>query len=306
MINPIRRHWRALALAGLAGIAAAASLFLYGLREAHQMPVVRRTALDIAGLPAGTPPVTLALLSDIHFGNAAMRAGRLDAIVDQVNAARPDAIVIVGDFVNGKRGQHAGLDTSALTAALARLRAPLGVYATLGNHEYYYNPARIAGALRSAGITVLDNAAAQVGPVVLVGISDRVTRHDNVGRAIASARRLGGPEIAVTHAPGNMAWLPPRFTTVLAGHTHCGQVVLPVVGSVMRLTPLLKGKYYIWPRYTCGIVRDGPRTTVITGGLGSGGVPIRIGAPPDWWLITLRATAISGPTDPDIRSESSR
>lgn len=292
------RHWRALAM--LAGTLAmlAGGMFLYGLREAHQMPVVRRTTLVLPGLDPQAPPITLALLSDIHFGNAGMRRARLDAIVDQVDRAQPDVIVIVGDFVNAKKGRYSPLDTRSLTAALSRLHAPLGVYATLGNHEFFYYPGRVVAVLKAAGIEVLDNSAVQVGPLTLVGVSDRVTRHDDVGKAIAATRGLYGPQILVTHAPTNLAWLPPRFTTVLAGHTHCGQVVLPGLGSVMRLTPLLKGKYYIWPRYTCGIVHDGARTTVITGGLGPGGVPIRIGAPPDWWLITLRGKAISAPKDP--------
>ena len=102
-----------------------------------------------------------------------------------------------------------------------------------------------------------------------------------------AARRLGGVPIVLTHSPDLVPDLPVDQPLVLAGHTHCGQVVLPWIGPLVMHAPSDHWRQLYNPRYRCGIVRDGTRTTIVTAGVGSGTSPIRIGAMPDWWLITL-------------------
>ncbi|MEN9682446.1 MAG: hypothetical protein RIQ99_1733 [Pseudomonadota bacterium] len=256
----------------------------YGLIAATSQPVERQVEIAAPGLPAGGPPFRVALLSDIHFGNRAMQRARLDAIVAAVNAAKPDLVVIAGDFVNGRAGR---IETNPadLIAPLAKLRAPHGVIATLGNHDHWTDPARIRGALTQAGITVLANQAAQRGPLVILGLDDAHTHHDDIAATLVSAKGMAGLPVVVTHSPDLASRLPATVGQVLAGHTHCGQVVLPLIGS---LAPLV-GRHVYNTHYTCGVIRDPGRTVVITGGLGSGSVPVRIGAAPDWWLVTFRA-----------------
>lgn len=270
-----------------AGFAAAAlalaAMVATGLAEAVSAPIERRADLAVAGIAPGSPPYRVALLSDIHLGNRAMRVERLERIVSAVNAAGPDLVVLAGDFVNGHRGR---IETRPqdLIAPLARLRARDGVIATLGNHEHWTDPDAVAAALKAAGITVLSNRAARRGPLLILGVDDGFSRHADIPATLASARGLGGAPVVVTHSPNIAPQLPAGVSLVLAGHTHCGQVVLPVIGSLARF---VKGHVYD-RHYQCGIVNDPGRTVVVTGGVGSGSVPLRIGAPPDWWLLTLR------------------
>ena len=94
-----------------------------------------------------------------------------------------------------------------------------------------------------------------------------------------------GARVVLTHDPDPAAYLPPGL--VLAGHTHCGQVVLPVIGSVESVST--QGN-----RFACGLIRDRGRVVVVGAGIGTSNLPIRIGAAPDWWLLTL------GPVSPAV------
>jgi predicted MPP superfamily phosphohydrolase len=108
--------------------------------------------LPLAGWPADTPPISVALLSDIHLGNLAMDGVRLSAIVDQVNAARPDLVLIAGDFTVGHDAVGAAERAAGLESPLSRLNARLGVVAVLGNHDHWTRPrCDPCGALRGQG-----------------------------------------------------------------------------------------------------------------------------------------------------------
>lgn len=280
----MRKLWRsAVWLAGLAALLVA-GLTAYGLAEASSAPLRREAQITVPSFPKGQDAFRVALLSDIHFGNRAMSRQRLQRIVAAVNAAKPDLVVIVGDFVNGRRGK---LETNPaeLIAPLAQLQAAQGVIATLGNHDHWTDPARIRAALAQAGVTVLANQSAQRGPLVVLGLDDGHTHHDNLAATLASARGMVGLPVLVTHSPDLVPQLPPQIGTVLAGHTHCGQVVLPLIGS---LAPLA-GRHVYNTHYQCGLIHDRQRDVIVTAGLGSGSVPVRIGARPDWWLVTFRA-----------------
>jgi predicted MPP superfamily phosphohydrolase len=260
-----------------------------GLANVQAVPIIRRVSVKLPGLTAGSPPIQVALLSDIHLGNRGMGQGRLAGIVDQVTAARPDLILIAGDFVTGHDAEGIETRAAGLTAPLSRLRAPLGVFAVLGNHDHWTSPTAVRSALQKAGIAILENQAERRGPLAIIGIGDRFSGHDDMARSIAAARRIGGAPIIVTHSPDIVSTLPAGFPLVLAGHTHCGQVVLPWIGPLLTRAPRDHWRPLYTLRYRCGLVRDPGRLTVVTAGLGSGSVPIRLGAMPDWWLLTLHS-----------------
>ena len=279
---------------GAAALLAALSGF--GVAETTRTPVMRTAALALRDWPQGAPPIRVALLSDIHAGNRAMTPARLTRIVAQVNAAHPDLVLLAGDFLIGAAEADPGRYAAALLAPLAALHAPLGTIAALGNHDHWAGTAQVTAALKQHGVTVLENAAVRRGPLTILSVGDAFTGHDDVAAALRSAQGLGGARVVVTHGPDLVHKLPPELGLLLAGHTHCGQIVLPGMGPLFRKSPQ-RGWHRIYdPHYRCGIVRDGAvgkeagkggRTTVITGGLGSGSVPIRIGAPPDFWVLTL-------------------
>lgn len=240
----------------------------------------------MADWPAGSPPLRIALLSDIHIGGAAMDARRLDRIVDQVNARSPDLVLIAGDFIYGHSPEDGRAASAGLTAPLKRLKAPLGVVAVLGNHDHWTDPDAVQEALEAAGVAVLRNAATTRGPVAIIGIDDAFSDNDRIDLAMKSADGPPGFPIALTHAPDLAFSLPANVNLVLGGHSHCGQVVLPLIGAVAERSPKMNKPLYD-PKYRCGVVNDAGQTVIVTGGLGASGPPLRLGAPPDWWLITL-------------------
>ncbi len=278
---------RSLLVAVALSLAAIAAVIWVGLSNAISTPIVREAKLHVEGLPKGSGPVRIALVSDIHIGDRAMTSERLTEIADQVNASRPNLILLAGDFVTGHSPEDALERAANLTRPLKRLRAPLGVIAVLGNHDYWTAPGAVREALVKAGISVLENQAVKRGPFAIIGIGDRFSGYDDLPAALLAARRIDGLPIVLTHSPDIVPELPENQHLVFAGHTHCGQVVLPWIGPLLRYSPRNHWRRLYNPRYRCGAIREGKRTTIITAGVGSGTSPVRIGAMPDWWLVTL-------------------
>lgn len=274
-------HWAGWLFVG--GLLAGLLLLVAGLASAVADPIQRQARVVIDGLEPGSPPIRIALLSDIHIGNRGMSAERLERIVAQINAARTDAVVLAGDFVNGNRPDDPRAKPELLTVPLRGLKAPLGVFAMLGNHDHWIGADRVAEALGKANVRLLENDAVRAGPLAIVGLGDRYSGHDDLPAALARARELGGIPVVATHSPDLAPELPLGVQAVLAGHSHCGQIVLPLIGSL----PEFLGYRLFDPRYRCGLVREASRTVIVTAGLGTGGVPVRLGAPPDWWLVTI-------------------
>lgn len=267
-----------LVLAALLAIAAAA--FAFGVWNARADPVIRRETIELGDWPAGAAPVSVAVMSDIHIGSMAMDEARLTRIVAQVNALHPDLVLIAGDFINGYGAQDALEVTDALTAALSRLRAPLGVVAVPGNHDHGTSIVAVRNALTRAGVTVLANRALRLGPLAIGGVDDDYSRADDLPATMAALDRAGGAALLLTHSPDLATKLPANAPFMIAGHTHCGQVRLPVIGP-----PILPVRTH--HRFLCGLVRDHGHQILVTAGLGTSDVPVRWRAPPDVWLLTL-------------------
>jgi len=257
---------------------AALLLAAWMYRTAVSDPIVRRTALSMPGLER---PVRALLMSDIHVGGPDMPPARLERIVARINALRPDVVLIAGDLITEKRLATRLYSMAEAIAPLAALRPRIGTFAVLGNHDYWYDPAGAVAALRRAGITVLDNDAAPAGPLAIGGIDDAFTGRDDLARTVAAVRRLPGVPILVSHSPDPFPRVPPDIRLMAAGHTHCGQVRLPIVGAPKTMSK--------WgQRYACGRIDEAGKTLVVTAGLGTSGIWFRLGAVPDLWLIELR------------------
>lgn len=255
-----------------------------GYRNATATPVVRGLTVHVTGYPTGAAATRILLLSDIHAHGPDMPPSRVAAIVDQANALQPDIVILAGDFV-GDNWIGADYPIETAIAPLARLRSKLGVYAVLGNNDYDAGAAAVVGALERAGVHVLINRAQAVGPIALGGIDGRIfnsarkwqRRRSQVFEAVG---RTPGIPVVVVHRPDDFRWAPESIPLMLAGHTHCGQIVLPLIG------PLETGSDF-GRKYVCGIIRKGSRTLVVTAGVGTSHLPLRIGAPPDMWLISI-------------------
>src|SRR6267143_2790028 len=120
----------------------------------------------------GTPPIRVAVVSDLHVGSPFNTIEKLTQVVDRINAGHPDMIVLLGDFVVTRMIGSRFVPPETIAVELAKLEAPLGVFAVLGNHDRWLNAQRVAQALRSARIHVIDDTAWRVGGFWLVGVSD--------------------------------------------------------------------------------------------------------------------------------------
>ncbi len=266
----------------LALTAAGLFLLLHMALLATSEPQVRKFALALESFPDGHPPVVAALISDIHAGGADVSPERVAKVVEQVNSLKPDLVLLAGDFISEKKFPARRLSIEESIAPLANLRAPLGTVAVLGNHDHWLSARTVRAALAKSGITVLDNQAVRRGPVALGGVDDVHTRQADMAATAASMARLGGVKLLLSHSPDIFPEVPSDVKLTLAGHTHCGQIAFPLIGAIVTASNYGR-------RFACGIIEENGRILIVSGGVGTSGLPIRLLARPDIWLITLRS-----------------
>ena len=252
-----------------------------GYANARADPIVREAYVPLADWPVGAPPYRVLGLSDVHVSGPDMPPARVVALAQSLNRLSPDLVLVAGDLISEKRTSFRIYSEAEVAAPFAAFEARHGVIVTPGNHDHWVDLGAMVAALESHGITVLQNQAVRRGPVRVGGVDDAYTQHDDVPETFAALDALGsGPIVLVTHTPDVVPELPRRVAGIFAGHTHCGQISLPVVGP---LTTLLR----VDERLACGMVRHQGQTTFVSAGLGTSLVPLRFGAPPDVWLVTF-------------------
>jgi predicted MPP superfamily phosphohydrolase len=256
------------------------SLTGYAYWSAVRDPVQREVQIAVADWPANAAPMRIILISDIHVAGPDMPPERLERIVTRLNALEPDLVLIAGDFVSDKALSTHRYAAAEAVAPLAALEAEYGVFAVLGNHDHWRDAPAFRAALPDAGVVLLDNEAVAAGPVALIGIGDDFTGHADVAAAMTTASELSGPVVVLSHSPDIVPDLPNPVALVAAGHTHCGQIRLPIIGRLATAS-----RY--GERFACGQIDDDGQTVVVTAGLGTSILPIRLGVPPDFWLIEL-------------------
>lgn len=265
-------------------------LFVWAFLLEPEMLVVRHVTVDSATWRG--PLLRIGLISDTHAGAPHGRPERLRAVMQRMNEERPDIVLLAGDYVGGHlfmrdRSPAERADIAAGLAAFAELRPPLGVYAVLGNHDWWYDGPATATMLQRAGIDVLQNSGVRVrrssGAFWIGGLAsvDPLAGRPEAAAALEGAQP-SEPVLALMHEPDSWPRVPRRVALSMAGHTHCGQVDLPFVGR-----PILPSRgSYLWP---CGLYGDGVRQLFVTGGVGVSKIPIRFNQPPEIVIITLRS-----------------
>ena len=270
-----------LGLTGLAGVVAPGTA-AYAAMEAANGLSITDYRLSPPGWRAGQR-LTITAIADIHAGGPNMGIERVRQVVDAANALGSDLTVLLGDYFATHRFVTERVPHPAWAAELARLKAPLGVFATLGNHDWWHDGEAVRQALGKAGITVLENAAVPLptaaGPLWLVGIGDDMTGHAQPEKAfsgIPAEARL----IVMMHDPANAPALPARSLVAFAGHAHGGQVRLPVFGAL--LTPGRAPRQHAY-----GWLSDVPAPTFVTAGVGTSILPVRFNCPPETVVLRL-------------------
>lgn len=245
--------------------------------------VTRRESITVNSWPKELSGLKISVLSDIHAGSAFIDDAKLRLIVDRTNQLQPDLIVILGDYITGNGRTSKNVAPELFAPQLKGLHAPLGVYAVLGNHDWWYNGKRVRQALEQNGLRVLDDEVAEIqfrGTTFwLAGLADLWTRPQRVEETIAKIPE-GQTIIALTHNPDIFPSLPDRVKLLLAGHTHGGQVRLPLIGTVVQASDYGE-------RYLRGHVVEDGHDLFVTTGIGTSIAPVRFGVPPEIVLLTV-------------------
>jgi uncharacterized protein len=262
-------------LTGTAAIAAAAALGSSGAQVSGTYPfdVVHERA-ELAGLRT---PLRIAWLTDLHHGEF-VRTPSVRAWVDTALREAPDVVLLGGDLVD----QTSGADPDGeLFAELARLRAPLGVWAVAGNHDHgrYRGIRRFAAHLTGVGIGVLVNRGAALRDDLFVaGLDDYRNGRPDLPATLRE-RPATGATVLVSHNPDVLPEVPTDVGLTLSGHTHGGQVVLPGVGALTT-----SSRY--GDRFLAGWV-EGPARGYVSRGLGVTSIPVRINCPAELTVLDL-------------------
>lgn len=274
----------------------------YGFSE----PVVRlrvaRYNISPPQWPAGLK-LRIAAIADLHACDPWMSLDHVNAIVERTNALKPDIVVMLGDYVAGHRNVTRFIPASEWAAVLAGLKAPLGVHAVLGNHDWWEDrtvqqegqgPPIARRALEAAGIPVYENDVRRLSKdghsFWLAGLGDQLAYVP--ARRFRPLRRVGvddlgatlakvtddAPLILMAHEPDVARRTPSRVALQLSGHTHGGQVRMlgwsPISPSGQQLA-------YGHIKMNCDVV--------VSGGLGCSIMPFRLGVPPEIVMVTLGA-----------------
>lgn len=290
-----------------ASIASGLALGGYAVAVEPNLPArVTRYRLTPPGWPKGLR-LRIAALADFHACRPWMSPERIAAIVDLTNALSPDVTVLLGDYEKGMKVLNQELAPHEWAAPLGGLRAPHGVHAILGNHDWYEDkksvwgkngPCRAIAAMQSVGLNVLDNESTRIEVngqgLWFAGLGDQLAFHKNgrwgrhdMDATMAMITNDDEPVILLAHEPDIFPKTPDRVSLTLSGHCHGGQVRL------FGWAPYVPSKY--GNRYGYGHIVENDRHLIVSGGLGCSRLPIRIGVPPEVLLIELGDDATSVP-----------
>jgi predicted MPP superfamily phosphohydrolase len=292
-----RRHFlRTFSGLGVAGISTVA----YGFSEPELQLRVTRYQVSPPQWPADLK-LKIAVIADVHACDPWMSLQRIQTIVEHTNALGADITVLLGDYVAGHRNVTRFIPADEWASVLSGLKAPLGVHAILGNHDYWDDrtvqregegTTVARRALEAAGIPVYENDVQRLNkagrPFWLAGLGDQLAyaparRHgivrrigvDDLGATLGKVTD-DAPVILLAHEPDVARRVPSRVALQLSGHTHGGQVRLLGWSPVAPSGQLLS---YGHIRMNCDVV--------VSGGLGCSFVPFRLGVPPEIVLVTV-------------------
>ncbi|MBV9956523.1 MAG: metallophosphoesterase [Pseudolabrys sp.] len=281
-----------LGVLGVAGVGATGTA-AYGAYEARfdlrvtdYRPVPRQW-------PAGQK-LSIAVIADLHAGGPNAGREQVREVVDTANGLGCDLIVLLGDYFATHSFVTERMAHSEWASELGRLKAPLGVFAILGNHDWWHDVSGTRKALADVRIPLLENHAVLLGQgrqkFWLAGLGDQIAyrlgrnKFRGVDDLPGTMAKIHGnePVIMLAHEPDIFPEMPDRVALTLAGHTHGGQVRVPFLWQ--RWTPSRYGD-----RFAYGHVVERDRHMIVSGGIGTSIVPLRIGVPPEILRVVLGA-----------------
>ncbi|MFY9626798.1 MAG: metallophosphoesterase [Methylocystis sp.] len=266
--------------------------------------------------PVGWPPglrLRIAVISDLHACEPWMPVSRIRQIAAVANALAPDLVALLGDFSGGTILASAVMPEQ-WGEALSSLRAPLGVHAILGNHDWWHGALPqtpgdgaegVRRALRAMGANLMENDAVRLEkngePFWLLGLGDQMSIQEGPGRWRGHDDLPGtlnkisdhAPAILLAHEPFVFSHVPKRIALTLSGHTHGGQINLPFAGPIFAELRFKSKHIY-------GHIEEDDRHLIISGGLGESIIPARFMRPPEIVLATVEAPTLTGEASDEI------
>ncbi len=259
--------------------------------------VINSSEVVVTGLEPAFDGLKIVAVSDIHGGSNGIDHEKLREIVRQINRQQPDAVVMLGDYVaNTSDRKSILMPVSEIADGLSGIESKFGVFVVLGNHDGWHSDQTIASSLSNIGYIVLQNEIAVIErggkKLNILGLKDHL-RLDSWYTFDAMVRGVSQPYangdfIVLEHSPDVFhvlnyhKSLGDRFRLMIAGHSHGGQVWLPIVGS-----PLVPSSF--GQKYVSGHIKEDGRHLFVTTGIGTSIMPFRFLVPPEIAVLTLRA-----------------
>ncbi|HEX6026371.1 MAG TPA: metallophosphoesterase [Solirubrobacter sp.] len=266
--------------APLAAAAAVGGLALWAGWVEPRRLVVRDVELRLPRWPRELDGLRAGVMSDLHAGVPHAGLQTIRRAVDALSAREPDVHLLLGDYLDASQMLRRDIAPEVVADELARLRAPLGTFAVIGNHDWRNSGDRMWRALDARGITVLEDRAVEAGRFWVAGLADMRHRMPNVAEALRAVP-ADAPVIVLSHDPDLFPRIPERVALTLSGHTHGGQVAIPLLRRPMMPS-------YYGERYARGHIVEGNKHLLVTSGVGTSGLPVRFLAPPEVLHLTLR------------------
>jgi predicted MPP superfamily phosphohydrolase len=270
---------------------------VYGYYIEPRMLIANKQTLKLQNWDPAFNNLKIVTVSDIHGGSNYVDEEKIRRVVHLINEQNADVVVLLGDYVSqvGEGGAELKMPIETIAENLKGIKAKYGVYAVLGNHDGAYDDRKIAAELERAGIDVLENEIRALTinnrRLRLLGLKDHMKfqfwiSFDSEVRNIIAGNEPGGDIIVLQHSPdvyevlNYHKTLGTDFKLMLAGHTHGGQIWLPILGA-----PIVPSSY--GQKYARGHIIEKTNDMFVTSGVGTSLLPFRFGVPPEIAVLTI-------------------
>ncbi len=288
-------------MATIVGVAALCVSYGYFI-EPNRL-VVRHDEIKIKGWDPAFDGLRIAMIGDVHGGSNNVTPEKLRLIVEKTNAENPDVIVLLGDYVSQTGDDPIGdrplkMPIEVVAKSLSGLKAKYGVFAVIGNHDWWYGTNEVVNALSTNGIRVLQNDLVEVfalngKKLRILGLKDHMQQgafkdFQGVVKKAAGPTDGTGDLILLEHSPDILPVITGEYAAsddlklILSAHTHGGQIWFPIIG-----TPIVPSGF--GQKYARGHIKERGVDMYVTSGIGTSVLPFRFMVPPEIVILTIRS-----------------